>query len=55
MQFLLDNHYPIAIISPVGDMNRYWLLRKEGKEQKLIEVNTDFKKAVKEIVNYYED
>ena len=55
MQFLLDNHYPIAIISPVGDMNRYWRLRKEGKEQKLIEINTDFKKAVKDIVNYYED
>lgn len=55
MQFLLDNNYPIAITSPANDLNRYWLLRKEGKEQKLIDINTDFKKAVKEIVNYYED
>lgn len=54
-QFLLDNHYPIAITSPANDPNSYWLLRAEGKEEKLIDLNADFKKAVKEIVNYYED
>lgn len=54
-QFLLDNHYPISTTSPAGESNWYWSLRKEGKEEKLIDVKTDFKKAVKEIVNYYED
>lgn len=54
-QFLLDNHYQFAITSPANDLNSYWLLRREGKEEKLIDINADFKKAVKEIVNYYED
>lgn len=54
-QFSSDNNYPIAIISPAGDMNSYWLLQREGKEDKMIDLNADFKKAVKEIVNYFED
>lgn len=54
-QFLSDNDYPIAITSPANDLNSYWLLQREGKEEKLIDINADFKKAVKEIVNYYED
>lgn len=54
-QFLIDSHYPIATTCPAGTTNWYWLLRKEGKEEKLIDVNTEFTKAVKEIVNYYED
>ena len=54
-QFLIDNHYPIATTCPAGETNWYWLLRKEGKEEKLIDVKTDFAKVVKEIVNYYED
>lgn len=54
-QFMLDNHYPIASTCPAGTTNWCWLLRREGKEDKTIDINTDFKTAVKEIVNYYED
>jgi hypothetical protein len=54
-QFLQDNDYPMATTSPAGETNWYWLLQKEGKEDKLIDTNTDFITAIKEIVNYYED
>lgn len=38
-----------------SDDGEYYFLRKEGKEEKLIPHDMDYKEAVKEIVNYFED
>lgn len=51
----LENNYKFGIVCPAGDTKSYYSLKKVNKNEKYIPVDMEFKKAVKEIVNYFED
>lgn len=54
-QFITDSGYPWTWTCPSDDTRTYFILEREGKEEKLVPTDLEYKKAVKEIVNYYED
>lgn len=51
--FLIKCDYPC--VTSCNSSGMYHLLYKKGKEDKLIPYEMDYKEAIKEIVNYFED